>query len=885
MKKKHPLDDLDADIRDHLERETAENIERGMSPDEAQAAARRAFGRVTIAKENTRAVWVPMWLQDLLQDLRCGLRQLRRNAGFAAAAILTLALGIGANTAIFSLLDAVMLRTLPVEQPNRLVEITELYPGEALHIAPFSWSDYERMRDVNHVFSDLLGVSFAPFDVGDGPSSTRDVQGAYVSGNYFSGLGLRPAVGRFIGPRDEARGATTSAVVVLSWAYWNAHFDHDPAVVDRTITMNSIPTTIIGVAPPEFIGLEPGAERDVWVPIGMEPLIDHPSRLLGRGLIAGAIGRLMPGVTIEQARAEVGVVGAWWVEQVAKSRPDPLLRQMKLGVQSAAGGFSILRDHFDRPLVAVMALAGLLLLLTCCSVASMLVARGAARQREMSVRAALGATRFRLTRQVLTESLLLAGGGTAIGAALGSFGSGLLLRLLTSGRGWPEAPAHLQLRIGIDVRMLLFVAGITLLAAVLFGVVPAWRSLEPRALGVRHRRGLFGRAMAGRAAGRTLVILQVAMSIVLLSAAVRFVDYLSDLRTQHLGFEPTNVLIVKLDPTHSRYTHDQIARAYQDLLGRLQQIPGISSATLSGVTPIEGPGAADFVEQVEGIKEDPQVPHYVDLNWIGPKYFRTFGTPLAGRDFRFDDERQPRVAIVNEAMARRYFGARNPLGRHFRLLGNSGPYEVIGVAADQKYMDLHAPSPPMVYFNTFQEGRGISNEFALKTTVPPASVIGEVRREMHERLSTVPIARMTTMPDQLNASLVPERTVALLAGFFSVLGALLAALGLYGLLAWTVARRTSEIGVRVALGAGRGCLLWMVLRDALVLVLAGFCLGCPLAVWSRTFAARIVQGSPGGSLLPIALSAAVMIAAALLAAYIPARRALRIDPAEALRCE
>jgi putative ABC transport system permease protein len=876
--------ELDEEIQAHLDMATRDRLERGEGPEAATRAALREFGNRTLIKEVTREVWGWTALERLWQDVRYALRTLRRTPGFTAVAVLSLALGIGANTAIFSLINTLMLRQLAVREPEQLVELLSRYPGEP-RINGFGWKHYEHFRDENHVFSDLIGVSLSRFQVSGEGFDAEAVDGEYVVGNFFTALGVTPAIGRLIGPQDDQMGAPDAAVAVVSWAYWQNRFNLDPAISGKRIVVDGVPATVVGVTPREFFGLQVGTHPDVWVPAAMEPMIQRPSHRADGTLGMKLLGRLKPEASIEQARAEMSVLNQWRVEDLAKTRNAPFLREFKIDVEPAGAGFSALRDEYAKPLLVLMAMVGLLLLLACTNVASMLLARGAARQREMAVRVSLGAGRFRLVSQVLTEALLLSAAGSLLGVFLAYFGADALVRIMLSGRGFIGLPQRLEIQAEPDAHVLLFTTGVALLTGVLFGLAPAWSAFASAPASSLRESGTAGETRSRRLFGKSLVVAQVALSVVLLSAAGLFVRHLSNLRNLDLGFERDSVLLVTLDPARSGYERIQLSQMYQGLLGRLETIPGVRSATLSGVTPIEGPGAARFVN-MEGRQERLEDRRYISLNWVGPKYFATFGTPvISGRDFEFQDEGRPYVAIVNQAMARSYFGDGSPIGKHFTFDGQARSYEIVGVVGNAKYVNLHDRAPRTIYLDAFQDSRGLAQQFALRSTVAPAAIVGQVRQAVRDALKTVRVAKVTTLTDQMDASIVPERLIALLAGFFGSLGALLAAIGLYGLLAYTVARRTGEIGVRMALGATPRDVTTMVLRSALGLVLAGLVVGAPIAVWSGRVAASVIEDLKVESAFPIALAAAAMIGVALVAAYVPARRAARVNPLAALRCE
>jgi predicted permease len=530
-----------------------------------------------------------------------------------------------------------------------------------------------------------------------------------------------------------------------------------------------------------------------------------------------------------------------------------------------------------------MAVVALLLLIACTNVASLLLARGAARQREMALRVSLGAGRFRLVRQVLTESLLLSAAGGLLGIFLAYFGAGALVGIMTSGR-FIGRPPHIEIQILPDLQVLLFTGGIALLTGVLFGLVPAWNAFASAPAASLRDTGRAGETKFRRLFGKSLVVAQVALSVVLLSAAGLFVRHLANLEHLDLGFRRDHVLLVTLDPARSGFNDEQLSRAYQDLLARLETIPGVRSAAISAPTPISGAGASRFAT-VEGHPERPEDRRYLSVSWVSPKCFETLGTPLlAGRDFSFEDRGRPRVAIINEAMARYYFGGGNPLGKHVTFEGDSQPYEIVGVAGNAKYYEIREAALRTIYLNTFQSPRPAST-FALHTSIDPEAVGPAVRRMVRESLKTIAVARVATLADQVDASIVPERLIATLSGLFGALGSLLAAIGLYGLLTYTVARRVNEIGIRMALGATQAAISWMVLREALGMTCGGLLIGVPIAYWGKSVAASLIQDLPLKSAFPIVFGAVAMIAVAVLAAYVPARRAARVDPMEALRHE
>jgi putative ABC transport system permease protein len=537
------------------------------------------------------------------------------------------------------------------------------------------------------------------------------------------------------------------------------------------------------------------------------------------------------------------------------------------------------------PIKVLMATVGLLLLLACANLAGLLLARGASRQHEMAVRVCLGANRARLLRHTLTESLLLSLIGSAVGALLAYFAVGALIRMFSSGRLMAGVPVRFEVLRHPDVRVLFFTGAIALVTGLICGAAPAVSASNTTPASAMQSGTKIGETKRQRFFGKGLVAAQVALSLVLVSMAGLFVEYLSHLRND-LGFERKNLLLVTLDFAHSNYSPAQYANLSQELARQLSVVPGVSSATFSGMSPMEGPGASSFAAS-EG-HPDKATPVY--LNQIAPDYFRTYGTAfLSGRDFSARDKDGSAVVVINQSAARDCFGNENPIGRHVTLshiteTKGEKTYEVIGIVGDAKYNDLGQPAPPTIYTNLFKEEL-IGSQLAIRTTVDAGGINNAVRETAAAVLKNVPIARMTEMSDQVDATIVPQRMFATLSTGFGALGALLAVIGLYGLLAYTVARRTHEIGVRMALGAERADVMSIVVRDALWMICAGLVVGVPVAFWGKRIAASLIPDLPVASQLPIVIAGAIMIAVGLIAAYLPARRAMSIDPLVALRYE
>jgi predicted permease len=867
--------ELDKEIQHHLQMAETERIERGASPNEAHAGARREFGNVGLVRELARDAWGWRWLEDFFQDLRYGLRMLLKSPGFAVTAILTLALGIGANTAIFSVINGLMLRTLPVREPGQLVELLHHYPGEPEPgFNGFSWDAYRIIRDGNHVFSDLIVGSLNFVTVRADKLEPQTVFVGSVGGTFFQALGIRPVAGRLIEPEDVHTG-DRSPVAVISWSFWKSRFDLDPGIIGKKIVIDDNPLTIIGVTQPGFYGLSEQARQDIWFPASLGP---------SPGWGFALLGRLKPGVSIAQARAEMRVL---FETVVNAPNAGPFVKEMKLRIVPAANGVSTpLRMTLATPLVVLMGMVGLLLFLACVNLAGLLLARAASRQQEMAVRVCLGAGRVRLVRQTLTECLLLSLSGSVLGIFLAYLGARGLIRVFASGRQILGAPIHFEALTNPDWHVLLFTGAIALATALLFGAAPAIRAFRPLSAETLQAAARTGESKSLRLFGKGLVVSQVALSVALLTSAALFVSYLSHLRSLDPGFRRDHLLLVTLDTDHTGYDAAQFARLSEQLIAELKTIPGVKSATLSSMSPMEGPGASASAFA----QGHPDNPHNISINNVTPGYFETYGTALlSGHYFSVDDQGKPLVAIINQAAARECFGNENPFGKrltlsHITLTKGDFTYEVVGVVEDAKYNDVQQPAPPTVYRDLVREGF-IGPQLAVRTGIAPEVVAGPVRETTSAVLKTVPIARIVTMNEQIDASIVPERLVAMLSGWFGALGALLAAIGLYGLLAYTVTRRTHEIGLRMALGATQSDVMRIVLREAFWMVCAGLVLGAPLAFWAESVAATLIRDLPARNPVAMVLGGAVMIVLTMIAASIPARRGMRVDPMVALRYE
>lgn len=877
--RKRMLEGLEDDVRLHIETQTQENIDRGMSPEEAHLAAMRKFGNVTRVMEDTREVWSSAWLERLLQDMRFGFRMLLRSPTFAFVAVLSLALGIGANTAIFSVMDAVLLKALPVQEPSRLVQLEQTYKGEGYNF--FSYPTYLRLRDSNRVFSDLFGWAIRRMN-GSFGDQVDPVDAMFVTGNYFPGLGVLPLVGRTILPSDDLPGSVP--VAVLSYNTWQKRYGGDPNVIGRVITLERIPVTVIGVASHGFVGTEVGRSFEVAIPISLQPRLNPDRPFLKRvdAQWMRVMARLGPGVSEQQARAQCAIL---WPQVITEVDPKGVngVHNFGLRLDAASTGISELRRKFSRPLFVLLAIAALVLLIACANVANLLLARAAARRREIALRFALGASRWRVSRQMLVESLILAALGSAAGMIFAIWGARTLVGLLSVG-----VFDNVTLSVALDWRILSFTACAAFFSALLFGSIPAFR-----ATGNRLESALCssGRTLGGgrRSVSKSLVVVQVALSLPLLLAAGLFARSLDQLLSVDPGFQRKGVLMLHINPTRTGYKGAALANFYGELLQRIGVIPGVRFVSLSTYPPLTGGGGTFFSASkisVDGRKVLSDTPGNVYFNQIGPHFFDTLaGSLVAGRDITVEDNAnaQP-VVIISQALARALFPDQSPLGHRIQVGTYGSAAEIIGIAKDMKYETLRETPHYVVFVPYLQNLDSMGSVyFEVRSDSTLAIVEGAVRKEIAGayQVAFEPI----TLTDWVNQFLINDRVVAALAGVFGILAMVLAAVGLYGVVSYSVAQRTGEIGVRMALGAKKGSVLRLILSEAAILILVGLAVGLPLALaLGRTVASMLFNLSPSNPTILFG-GASVLAIAALGAAYLPARRAAGVDPTTALRVE
>jgi predicted permease len=890
-------DELEREIATHLALLEEEFHRKGMGPDEARLAARRAYGGVEQAKQLHRDERAWLWLEEARQDVGYGFRRLRNSPGFTTAALLTLALGIGANTAIFTVINAVMLRSIPVQSAGQLVQILDVDPsvpqGGFRH---FSHPAFEYIRAHNQVFSAVFAVSGASFqtllDAHGSGVVEQPVSGSFVSNNFFSVLGVRPVVGQTFGGEDD-HVAGTKPVAVISYGLWKRSFGLDPAVVGQQFKVNSSALTIIGVAPRGFEGVEVGHPSDLWVPMTMQPTVMHGDQVnfLNNFNLnwLSLVGRLAPGISMSQARANLNVVfkevlvannSSAWSE---KEQRDFLAQRIEL--DSSRNGLNTARNEVARSLFVLMAVAGLVLLIACVNVANLLLAKSSTRRKEFAIRLAIGARRMRLIRLLLTESLLLALTGGALGVLVGYWGSALLVTFLSNG----GSPLILTLR--PDLHILGFTAAVSVVTGILFGMAPALtaRRMEPSVVLKDGARTVGTGGSSRFGLGSALVASQIALSLLLVIGAGLLVRTLLNLRHIDAGFTRENVLMFDLDPTKLGYKGIPLANLYQQMLERIETTPGVQSATISRVTPISGGGWNGSVA-VEGYNPIPGEDLSVYLNSVGPRFFETLQIPfLLGRDFAATDTpASQEVAVIDETMAKHFFGSHNPLGRHFGpRQGNGGAkFEIIAVVKNSKYLDLREKLHSTAYLFCMQDMQELGGlTFEVRTQGSQNAGVSQIRDEVRAIVPGLGITGVRTLDEQVDQSLLQERLVSTLASIFSFLALLLACLGLYGLMAYTVVLKTNDIGIRMALGAARNDVVWMILREALLLTVIGICIGLPVALVSTHLLASMLFGVKPDDPVSILAAMLVMITVALFAGYLPARRASRIDPMIALRFE
>jgi predicted permease len=867
--------ELNREIEWHLNEIREEREADGLSPRQAVHAARRDFGNDALVREDTRQVWGWLWLARLAQDGHYALRLLARSPGFSATAVLVFGLGIGANTAVFSLVNSLLLRTLPVEKPGQLVLLaTQRQTGDPS--SDFTYPEYREFAAHTNSYQGVFGFSLIDALKVSFQGGSETATGVQVSGSFFETLGVHAAAGRVLTADDE-RISGLGLVCVISHDYWRRKFSADPDAIGKIVRLNDRPYTLVGVVEPEFHGVQIGDNPDVFVLIAQfsPDLVQDPHTWF-----MSAAARLKPGVNIAQASAELDAL--YQRRRHPEGRqPSPLgssPRDYMLATPFSRGQ-SPVGAAYSKPLAILMGAVGLVLIIACANLANMLLARAEARRKEMAVRVAIGAGRGRVIRQLLTESLILAAAGTALGLFFAQWSSSLLVRLAGDG------PKPFALDLHPDITVLGFTTAVAIATALLFGLAPAIRATridpyrELKGAGPSVSRG------PGGGPGSALVVFQIALSVALTIGGGLLARTLGNLRSFDAGFDRENLLFFAIEPATSGYSGDRLMNLYAEVVERLQSLPGVKSASMSRFRPMT-PGR--FGGRIQ-IPDDPNpgTPRSLQGNAVDDRFFETFHMPIVrGRGFnRADAGTAPQVAILNETAAREFFGGQNPLGRRFFMRG-AKPIEVVGIVRDARYHDLREPPVRMAYF-PYQQGAATLERmhFAIRATRDAAALAPEIRALMRELVRNVPVVDMNTLTEQIDRTLLRERLLATLSSFFAGLGLIVAAAGLYGLMAFRVTRRRPEIGIRTALGAQRSDILALILREALVLVSTGAAAGLLLAWPATKLLSSLLFGLGRFDAATIGGAVGCLVAASLLAAYLPARRALRIEAVTALRYE
>jgi predicted permease len=905
--------ELREELQFHLNEEQETRQADGLSADEARWAARRDLGNTALLVEDARALWSWTLLEQLAQDVRYGLRGMAKNRLFTTLAALSLAFGIGANTAIYSFMDAILLRSLPVTDPASLVVLEwrtqESWSGSESHVvmhsmdgstfdegasttgAIFPFSAFEHLQAPS---AQVLSSLFAHKPAGSVNVIVKGdaelARGEYVSGGFFDGLNVRPAAGRLIQPGDDRAGA--APVAVLGLGYSQRRFGDTARVVGQAMLINNVAFTVIGVVPAEFFGVDPAGSPQVYLPMHAGPLVQERSiKTVDFGdpnyYWVEMMGRLKPGVDLARARTALAGPFAQWVASTA-TNDEERARLPALHLDEGAAGLDTLRRQYSKPLYVLLAMVGLMLAIACANTANLLLARSAARTREMAVRLSLGAGRWRIVRQLLTESILLAALSGALGVVVAIAGMRVLTPLLVNGQ--EELVLHAEL----NLHVLTVTLVLSCLCGVLFGLAPALQATRPalmpalggRAIGEPRSRLLA--ALPRLVSRQALVVAQIALSLLLLVVAGLFVETLSKLQSLSLGFNRQNVLLFDVDAPQAGVPVARIAGFYADLRRHLQELPGVRDVTLAHASLIKAGRSHPIT--VEG-----KPAAGTRLLWTGPQFFRTMQIPIErGREIEeHDREGTPPIAVVSERFARTNFGDANPIGRHIQIGGSlrvddvPADLEIVGVAANAQYGGLRRVNPPVVYVSHAQVPAAEVGQvtYALRTDGEPLAYATAVRRLVHQLDGRVPVTELRSQVGEIDRTINQEIVFARLCTAFAILALTIACVGLYATTAYAVARRTSEIGLRMALGAGRRVVTWMVLREVCAIAAVGLAIAVPAALAAAPLIESFLFATSPNDPKALALASAILLAAALLAGYGPARRAARVDPIVALRHE
>ena len=878
-------EEIDREMSFHVAERADELMANGLSEADAMREAKRRFGNIVYQKESTRDANILTWLETLWSDLRYGTRALLASPLFAIIAILSLALGIGANTAIFSLINAVMLKSLPVQKPEELVRLTFGAEEDASDVV--TNPIWEAVRDRQDVFSGIFAYGDNTFNLAES-GERRTVPGNYVSAQFFSTLGVRPALGRLLDKTDDFRGCP--GAVVLGYDMWQREYGGASNVLGRSISIEGHRFPIIGVAQKGFFGVDVGRSVDTYVPVCAEAVIDGPDNMLDRRSTwwMRVIGRPAEGKDLDMVRARLSTLAPAVFQSTVPANwaPDNQAEYLKrkLYVVPSANGLSYLRNEYSSALLALMVIVALVLVIACANVANLLLARATARQREVSIRLAIGAGRGRLVRQLLTESILLSAVGACVGILFARWGTSILVGFLSN------SYETVWLDLSVDRRVLLFTIGMATVTGILFGMAPAWRSarVSPQeAMKTNSRTVVEGQSRFG--VGKLLVVAQIALSLMLVMGAALLLSSFRTLSTMDPGFDKENVLIATVDMSTSNLEEDRQRPMYQDLLRRARSLPGVQSGAAAVITPVSGSSWNDEIV-VDGFNPKDVMDAVSWMNQVSEGFFDTYGTQLvAGRDFNSSDvPGSPSVAIVTEAFAKHYYGTTNVLGKHFatKMSGKAGPpIEIVGVVRDMKYNDLKKPMEPIAFTPMNQVAApGSRLKLSLRSRGDAADLIAPFKA-MIAQVDPKAALEFRKLETQIAESITREKLLATLSGFFGGLALLLAMIGLYGIMAYNVARRRGEIGIRMALGSARIGVMRMVLREVSGMVVAGVLIGGIGVFMTMKLLTSFLFGLAPTDPEMLAASAVTLAVVALAAGAIPAWRAGRVDPMNALREE
>jgi predicted permease len=877
--------EMNDELRFHVERETEKLVAAGVPRDEAARRARIQLGGIENVREECRDARGTRWLDGLAQDVRYALRMMRRNPGFTTVSVLTLALGIGANTAIFSLMDAVLLSRLPVRHPEELVLVRSLDADANLNES-FSYPMYRDLRDRNTVMAGVIARGGVQMNLNYRGVNER-VRAELVSGNYYETLGVRPWIGRLFSQQDDVTPGG-HPVAVLSYGFWKQRFGGDPGIIGQTVLLNGQTMTVIGVSPPGFYGTSLSSEDDVRVPLAMTPVFKPLpwNRMESRNHHwLDLMARRKPEVSMAQAQASLEVLYHSILQSEEKTLPADTSEfrrkrflAYKIVLQPGAQGNESLQREMGRPLLLLFSVTGIVLLILCANLANLSLARAAAREQEVAVRQALGAGRSRLARQWLTESVVLSLAGAAASVLVALWGKSALLSFV------PESfRANLESPLGWRVFAFLLLVGVAM--GVLLGLAPALRASRSAPGKTLHSDARTFSPRGAFSLRGGLILVQMALSLPLLVGAGLFLTSLLNLEGMDAGFHKENILLASVNPALNGYTQERVHALYSDLLAQVRLQPAVRSAALGTISPISG-GWDELSVVVEGYAahegED------MSPNWaaVSPGYFQTLGIPLlAGRDFTDrDDHNAPNVAIINETMAHYFFKDQNPIGKKIGL-EKVADTEIVGVVKDSKYTNLREHPRRHMYMPVAQQDQLLDLTLAVRTVGDPRAAADVVRSTTAHVDPHLPLYDVTTLEAQIDVSLVADRLVAWLSALFGIVATLLSAIGLYGVVAFAAGRRTREIGIRIALGATRGSILDLVLRQTGYVVAVGLLLGAIAAFGVSRIVASMLYGVNPLEPAVYLVAALLLTAAAALAAYLPARRATRVDPVIALRYE